>query len=89
MQLPGGLVLQWGMLTGQSAYTFNFPVAFPIGGFILVGMAHTTDVADVSSISIVNGYIKEKNAAYLSCSRIVNGKPEFYDRTIHWYAIGR
>lgn len=89
MTLPGGLILQWGTLGGQSRYTFNFPIAFPLGGNVLVGMAHTTDVADVSSYSTVNGYIKDKNSAYLASARVVNGVPEFYDRTILWCAIGR
>ena len=89
MRLPGGLILQWGMLTGQSRYTFNFPVAFPTGGSVLLGMAHTTDVADVGFISTVNGFIKNRTSAYLASVRIVNGVPEFYDRSIHWFALGR
>ncbi|MDM7182655.1 phage tail protein, partial [Klebsiella pneumoniae] len=89
MLLPGGLILQWGMLAGQSRYTFNFPIAFPKGGTILLGMAHTTDVADVGFFSTVNGFIKDRTTAYLASTRNVNGVPEFYDRSIHWYAVGR
>uniref|UniRef100_A0A7M2QNP8 Tail fiber protein n=1 Tax=feces metagenome TaxID=1861841 RepID=A0A7M2QNP8_9ZZZZ len=89
MNLPGGLILQWGILTGASKYTFSFPIAFPTGGSVLVGMAHTTDVAEVSLISTVNGFIKDKKMAYLASSRVVNGVPQFYERSIHWYALGR
>lgn len=89
MLLPGGLILQWGMLAGQSKYTFNFPIAFPNGGAVLLGMAHTTDVADVGYFSIVNGYIKDRTTAYIASARIVNGVPEYYERSIQWYAVGR
>lgn len=89
MSLPGGLILQWGILSGQSTYTFNFPVAFPNGGTILLGMAHTTDVAGVGFFSTVNGFIKDRASAYIASARIVNGVPEFYDRSIHWFALGR
>ncbi|ELY2473222.1 hypothetical protein SMB93_003622 [Cronobacter sakazakii] len=89
MCLPGGLILQWGAAQGGSKYTINFPIAFPIGGFVLVGMAHTTDVADVSAFSVANGFIRDKKSAYLASARVVNGGQEYFDRTIQWYAIGK
>ncbi|MDR9910451.1 gp53-like domain-containing protein, partial [Enterobacter hormaechei] len=89
MLLPGGLIVQWGLLTSGNRYTFDFPIAFPTGGYVLVGMAHTTKVADVASYSIVNGYIIDKKSAYLGSARFVNGVNEFYDRSIQWYAVGR
>lgn len=30
-KLPGGLILQWGYITGFSRYTITLPTAFPIG----------------------------------------------------------
>ncbi|EQB4320384.1 gp53-like domain-containing protein [Enterobacter hormaechei] len=86
---PSGYILQWGLLSGSNQYDFNFPIPFPTGGFILLGMAHTTDSAGVSSLSIVNGFIRGNSAGYLASANIVNGAPQFFARSIQWIALGK
>ncbi|WP_408582684.1 gp53-like domain-containing protein [Enterobacter cancerogenus] len=86
--LPSGIIFQWGLLTSSSKYNFNFPVVFPNKVFILIGMAHTTDTADVSFFSMVNGYAKNNSSAYLASAKVVQGDSQYYDRSIMWLAIG-
>jgi hypothetical protein len=86
---PSGYILQWGLLTGGNQYDFNFPISFPTGGFILIGMAHTTDTAGVTALSIVNGFIRGNSAGYLASANIVNGVPQYFARSIQWFALGK
>ena len=86
---PSGYILQWGLLTGGNQYDFNFPISFPTGGFILIGMAHTTDTAGVTALSIVNGFIRGNSAGYLASANIVNGAPQYFARSIQWFALGK
>ncbi len=86
---PSGYILQWGLLTGGNQYDFNFPISFPTGGFILIGMAHTTDTAGVTALSIVNGFIRGNSAGYLASANIINGAPQYFARSIQWFALGK
>lgn len=86
--LPSGIIFQWGLLSGLSQYKFNFPVVFPTRVFTLIGMAHTTDSADVGFFSIVNGYTKSNSSAYLASAKVVQGDNQYYERSIMWLAIG-
>jgi len=85
---PSGYILQWGILSGKNQYDFNFPIPFPTGGFILLGMAHTTDTAGLSSLSIVNGFIRGNSSGYLASANIINGATQYYARSIQWFALG-
>ncbi|MDI7662508.1 hypothetical protein QLZ26_20750, partial [Cronobacter universalis] len=82
------MLLQWGLLTGASNYSFKFPIAFPVGGLCLVAMAHTTDSAGVSAISMTNGFISDKSSALVLCSRTVNGVQQPFERSVYWFAVG-
>jgi hypothetical protein len=88
--LSGGkkMLLQWGLLTGASNYSFKFPIAFPVGGFCLVAMAHTTDSADVSMVTMTNGFIRDKTSAFALCARTVNGVQQPFERSVYWFAVG-
>lgn len=86
--LPSGIIFQWGILSGLSQYDFNFPVVFPSRVFTLIGMAHTTDAADVGFYSMVNGYTKNNSSAYLASARVAQGNNQYYERSIMWLAIG-
>jgi hypothetical protein len=41
-QLPNGFILQWGKVTGQHNYNFNFPIAFPNICLTIVGTVLNT-----------------------------------------------
>lgn len=82
------MLLQWGLLTGASNYSFKFPIAFPVGGLCLVAMAHTTDSADVSMVTMTNGFIRDKTSAFALCARTVNGVQQPFERSVYWFAVG-
>lgn len=82
------MLLQWGLLTGASNYSFKFPIAFPVGGLCLVAMAHTTDSADVSMVTMTNGFIRDKTSAFALCARTVNGVQQSFERSVYWFAVG-
>ncbi|WP_150318788.1 gp53-like domain-containing protein [Enterobacter hormaechei] len=82
------MLLQWGLLTGASNYSFKFPIAFPVGGLCLVAMAHTTDSADVSMVTMTNGFIRDKTSAFALCARTVNGIQQHFERSVYWFAVG-
>ncbi|MCM7908847.1 hypothetical protein M8T17_13515 [Enterobacter hormaechei] len=82
------ILVQWGLLTGASAYTIKFPIAFPGGGLSMVAMAHTTDSADVNMVTMTNGFIRDKSSAYVVCGRTVNGVQQLFERSVYWLAIG-
>lgn len=82
------MLLQWGLLTGASNYSFKFPIAFPVGGLCLVAMGHTTDSADVSMVTMTNGFIRDKTSAFALCARTVNGVQQSFERSVYWFAVG-
>ncbi|ELJ7521075.1 phage tail protein [Escherichia coli] len=82
------IIVQWGLLTGDSTYTIKFPIAFPGGGLSMVAMAHTTDSADVNMVTMTNGFIRDKSSAYVVCGRTVNGVQQLFERSVYWLAIG-
>ena len=82
------MLLQWGLLTGASNYSFKFPIAFPVGGLCLVAMGHTTDSADVSMVTMTNGFIRDKTSAFAFCVRTVNGVQQPFERSVYWFAVG-
>lgn len=61
-KLPGGLILQWGTVSGYSSYTVNFPIAFPNAVFQVVANTdnpttgtngHFVEVASLTKSSFV------------------------------------
>lgn len=55
-KLPGGLIIQWGVVTNTTTpTTFNYPIAFPTGVFVHVGSdGDATAVASIAWNSLSN-----------------------------------
>lgn len=80
----GGLVIQWGEVSGSSAYTITFPIAFTADVYQIVA---TTDGSG-STPGFFAEVKKASNTAF-SAWTYSGGTGALVARAIHWIAIGK
>ncbi|EFD0752613.1 phage tail protein [Escherichia coli] len=87
-KLPSGLIIQWGIVSGASNYTVTYPVTFPNRSLALLAVPHTTSVAGISAMGIVNCSDISKSQFYIIVGGISQGEIVKYERSCFWVAIG-
>jgi len=85
-ELPGGLIIQWGSVTGvafnQTDITVNFPTPFPNAAFAAFGQLSYASPAD-GSIGIVLKSLGTSTAVFFGDHSVATASG-----TLYWIAIG-
>ena len=87
-QLPSGLIIQWGLVSGASNYKVTFPTSFPRRVLALLAIPHTTETAGVSSVGIANCSDLGNSQFYIVIGKVSQGVMVEFERACFWLAIG-
>lgn len=86
--VPGGLIIQWGGVSGSSQTTVTYPTQFPNGVVAAVASSDGGSSSPVGERSFVEVGAAGSSSLNLSSVRVVSGVQEYYPRAMRWVAIG-
>lgn len=86
--VPGGLIIQWGGVSGSSQATVTYPTQFPVGVLAVVASSDGGLSSPVGERAFVEVGAASSSSLKLSSVRVVSGAQEYYPRAMRWVAIG-
>jgi hypothetical protein len=85
IELPGGLILQWGSLTVNNTATVTLPIAFPNACLIVTASGGSAVDSTTSDSVFVESAIVNTSSIWL---KVIKGDSTLGNRAVRWFAIG-
>lgn len=85
VELPGGLIFQWGSLTVNETATVTLPRTFPNACLIVVAGGGSAIDSTVSDSVFVETAIVNTSSIWL---KVIRSNTTLGNRAVRWFAIG-